>query len=167
MTKKLLTQRLIGLDFVKGGRDGVYVRRLSDEALLYFMCVPRARSGQVVLEPLIAIENFTLRRLIGEAEPRQSLPRFVHLFLSYTVNSGMIRWSFSDKTSMVQAIDAIMDVLQRGGIPFAERWAPFRAAVDLLRRGFAGDVPWGAVTHPTKLTKSVLENLPNHTDPIH
>jgi len=155
------------MGFTKGARDGVYQKRLDENSLLYFMCRPRMQSGQVLLEPLIAIENYELRRLIGEDEPKQSEPRFAHVFLSYTIDQDITFWSFSDTEGMNRAIGAIEGALQKGGIPFAERWAPFRAAVDLLRKGFKGDVPRGVFTHPTRSCQTVLKNLPETRDRIH
>ena len=88
------------MGFAKAERDGVYRRSLPDECVVYVMCRPRVRQHDVVLEPLIAIENFALRRIIGEDEPRKSEPRIAHACLSYTIGSGMISWRFSDELQM-------------------------------------------------------------------
>lgn len=165
--KRLLQVELTSLGFTKCRRDGVYAKPLGDEALLYFHCRPRISSGRVMLRPMIGIENFALRRLIGEDEPKQPEPRFVHLFLSYMVGSGMTLWSFTDEAGLKAVIGSIIDTLRQAGIPFAERWSPLDAAIDLLRKDFAGDAPWGAVTHPTLATKAIIAKLPGHTKPIH
>jgi hypothetical protein len=152
------------MGFVKSTRDGVYQRTLDSECLMYFMCRPRTRSGCLVLQPLIAIENLRLRRLIGKTEAKQQEPRIAHVYLSYTIDEPITFWSFSDADGMKHAIDAIDRALQAGGIPFAQRWTPFRAAVELLRRGFSGDLPQGVFTHPTLATRGVLEALPDSTE---
>ena len=165
--KKALAERLQRMGLSKSKREGMYQKPLRDDGVLYVMCRPQVRWGEVVLEPLIAIENFALRRLIGEDEPRQPVPRFAHFFLSYAVGSGMIRWRFSDESQMEQALAEIEQALLKGGIPLAERWVPFRAAVDLLRRGFTGDAPWGIVTHPTRASHAIIEKLSTESDALH
>jgi len=157
--KKALAVRLQRMGFAKAERDGVYRRSLPDECVVYVMCRPRVRWGEVVLQPLIAIENFALRRIIGEDEPRQSEARIAHAFLSYTIGSGMISWRFSDELQMGVALNEIEHALLNGAIPFAERWTPFPAAVELLRRGFAGDEPWGVITHPPRASREIIEKL--------
>jgi hypothetical protein len=165
--KKALGERVQRIGFKRGVRDWVYYKVLDTDSRLYFMCQPRMQSRQVLLEPIVAIENQTLRRLMGEDQPKQIVPRLAHVFLSYTIDRDITFWSFSDAEEMKRAIDAIEDALRKGGIPFAERWAPFRAAVDLLRRGFSGNVPRGVFTHPTRSCRAVLENLPETHDRIH
>jgi hypothetical protein len=164
--KKGFSQRVIALGFAKTSLDGVYVRRFTEYELMYLLCNPRKRSGSVVLEPLIALENLKLRGLIGEDHP-QPVPRFAHLFLSYAINSGMTLWRFDDENGMNRALDAIDAALVQGGIPFAQRWTPLQAAVLLLRRGFAEDVPWGVITHPTSKTRAVVDQFDLEGGAIH
>jgi hypothetical protein len=166
-TKTALTARLQKMGFVKCARDGVYRRILDSERLMYLMCRPRVREGQILLQPMVCIENLRLRRLIGEVEPKQKEPRIAHVFLSYTIDRAVTFWSFCDAEGMDRAIEAVEEALRAGGIPFAQRWTPFRAAVDLLRRGFSGDLPQGVFTHPTRATRCVLETLAGSTDPVH
>ena len=166
--KRALEERLKKLGFTKSNKDGVYWywKALGDDGVLHFMCRPRSKSGLLLLEPLIALENYKLRDLIGEDEPKQLIPRFAHIFLSYTIGEAVTFWSFSDIAGMNRAVDAIEDALEKGGIPFAQRWIPFRAAVDLLRRRIE-DVPHGIMTHPTRSSQAILQNLAVLTDEIH
>ena len=167
-TKKELRRRLEALGFKKGNRDGVYRCDFDSERIMYVMCRPRVRSGYILLDPLIAIENLRLRRLIGEDEPRQAEPRIAHVFLSYTIDPPHIFWAFSNTQDMRKSIDGIENALRIGGVPFAQRWTPFRQAVDLIRRGFSQkDLPQGVVTHPTRDCRTIIDSLPETADPIH
>jgi len=65
-------------------------------------------------------------------------------------------------------IDEIENTLRAGGIPFAERWTPFRQAVELMRRGFSRqDLPKGVFIHPTRNWRAIIDSLPESGDPIH
>jgi hypothetical protein len=146
------------LGFERARRTGVYRRKLGNEGVVYLMCRPRAGVGGVTLEPMIALENFKLRALIGEDEPKQSEPRFAHLFLSYTAESGRTLWTFADEMGMRTALDEIERILREHGIPFSERWTQFRSACELLRTGLAGQAPWGVVIHPTRATREASKH---------
>src|SRR5262249_342735 len=166
-TQKALGLRLQAMGFEKGTRDGVYRRALDPEGGGYFTCRPRTRAGQLVLQPVLAIGNLKVQRLSGDVEPKQQEPRIANVFLSYTIGRGVPFWSFSDVNGMNRAIDAIERALRAGGIPFAERWTPFRAALDLLRRGFSEWLTQGGFTHPTRSNNSLLETLPGSADHLH
>jgi hypothetical protein len=133
---------------------------------MYVMCRPKLRSGHVVLEPLIAIENLRPRRLIGES--KQVEPRIAHLYLSYTVDRLYTFWTFSNSEDMHRVIDEMENTLRAGGILFAERWTPFRQAVELMRSGFSRqDLPKGVFIHPTRNCRAIIDSLPESDDPIH
>jgi hypothetical protein len=154
------------LGFIKGVRDGVYLKSLGDNELVYIMCRPRLRSPYVVLDPIIAFENITLRKLIGPSEPEQREPRIAHKFLSYWADSGSF-WRFDDEEGMLRALDEIENVLLHAALPFATACAPLQAAAELLRAGLKGEAPVGVVIHPTRNTSTVLEGIPGPGERMH
>lgn len=157
--KERLAQRLASLGFAKGAREGVHVLRLGEDALLYLFCRPFRREGRVFLDPIIALENETLRGLIGEDEPRQREPRFANLYLSHTVNRHTTLWEFVDEPGMEAALQEIENALTGGGIPFARKHMGLRAAMTLLKQGIEGREAPGVVTHPTRKTRALLEHF--------
>jgi hypothetical protein len=65
---------------------------------------------------------------------------------------------------MAQALDDVMDALSSGGIEFGEKWAPFERAIELLKLGYAHDLPSGVMVHPSATTRDVVER---YSKPLH
>jgi len=162
--KKSLRERMLAMGYIEGRTDSIFSLPLGSDSTIYFMCHPRRRADDVALSPMIAIENATLRALIGEDEPKQFEPRFAHVFLSYTVNHPYTFWDFRSEFEMERVLDDIMDALNSGGIAFARYWAPFERAIELLKLGYEHDLPPGVMVHPTATTREVVER---YSKPLH
>ena len=140
-------------------RRFAYVSRMGPDAVAYVFCRPKKAGESFDIAPIVAVENLKLRALMGEDEPRQDEPRFANLYLAHTVGRVHMSWNFSEVCNLGRELESMIDAILIGAIPFAQKWATFEGAINLIELAWAGRAPNGVVVHPTARTAQVLRTL--------
>lgn len=147
-SEQLMANALATAGFLRQNQSTPYRRPIGSDSELFIFAKAWRRAGISYFEPVLGLENRTLRNRQIEPDPNEKYPRFAHIYLGYLCGNEIGRWYFQDEASSQTAAETISQAVSTFAIPFAEHWCDLSRAEELIRSALDGRGPQGVVVYP-------------------